>query len=154
MQQRPPVQYDCTQVVRGYTDTRALDKCFLFDTCVTNETRPGNQTESNQINTRRKLPVSMKLLVLQSCFPVRPRRSGRLGLGTRRGLQRRTWCSAVNGGVEKLEFWPIFQATGLAIYRLGLVETPRATICGFPFRFCHLYFSMPAPCGESQNTAV
>jgi hypothetical protein len=38
----------------------------LFDTCVMNETRPGNQTESNQIKNLQKLLVLRKLWVLQS----------------------------------------------------------------------------------------
>ena len=73
----------------------------LFDTCVTNETRPGNQTGSNQINTLVKALGLEKALGLAELVenPSLPELSGvnwergELGsdLGTRRAVQRRTW---------------------------------------------------------------
>jgi hypothetical protein len=67
----------------------------LFDTCVTSETRPGNQTESSQIKTLLKalsLETALGLVeVVES-----PRLPGAFGgeLGTRRAVHRRTWSSS------------------------------------------------------------
>jgi hypothetical protein len=67
----------------------------LFDTCVTSETRPGNQTESNQIKNLLKALSLEKALGLVEVVES-PRLPGAFGgeLGTRRAVHRRTWSSS------------------------------------------------------------
>jgi hypothetical protein len=67
----------------------------LFDTCVTSEMRPGNQTESSQIKNLLKALSLEKALGLAEVVES-PRLPGAFGgeLGTRRAVHRRTWSSS------------------------------------------------------------